>query len=237
MTTQGRSAASVAREVGLSPRAFGARLAGRVRPLTSEIGRLARLLDMPVEDLVGPPPARPTGPALELLTERDRQVYAATHDLGAGPALAPDQVDAYVGEVLGGRWWSDWAADVERVEVDHRPEAGPDEPAWHEASLRPTGVLHILHIPGWAGRPLTVLHELAHVAAQPILWAKPHGPQFLRLWIDLVTDRMGRSTANELRSRLRAAGLGLASRPAVAAGLAKGREEMGRLLGGGGGGR
>lgn len=235
MEVQGRRASVLAGELGLSPRAFSARLAGRVRPLTTEIARLADLLGLPVQDLVGPSGGEGSGPALELLTERDRRVYAATRDLAGGEALDPGEVRAYVEEVLESGWWQRWVPGVGAVQVEDLPGADPDTPAWHEATLTAAGVTHVLHIPPWAARPLTILHELAHVAAHPLLWAKPHGPQFLRLWVDLVGDRMGRRPAGQLRGALREAALGLDGRPAVASGLARGREELERLLGSGGG--
>jgi len=232
---QGLSTADVAGQLGLSPRAWRARLSGRVRPLTSEIIRVGRMLDLSAGALMSAE-VGPAGPDLELLTERDRMVYRASGALEGGAELSGvEEVSGFVNSVLTGDWWQRWAPGVSEVGLDPQPGAGQAAPAWHEPVLSEAGVSHILHLPPWSRRPLTVLHELAHVAAQPILWAKPHGPQWARLWVDLVASVMGRPSAQQLRAALRAEGIGLARPGQVAAELRRGHAELERLLGMGGG--
>lgn len=251
---KGFAVSDLAAALGLSERSLRDRLSGRTRPLTTEVVRLARLLDLPLERLTAGDGA-PSGPDLELLTDRDRRVYRAAAGLDGGEPM-PDRsaIQAYVERVLSGPWWERWGSGVTEVRVVDEGRGGPEAepsgktgrdepeasparsvadgiPAWHEAVIGGTGVTHVLHIPAWARRPLTVLHELAHVAAQPILWAQPHGPQFIRLWVDLVAEELGRVPATALRAALKAEGLGLASIVAVEAQLTRGREEVLRLLG------
>ena len=228
---RGLSTTEVAGRLGLSPSAWRARLSGRVRPLTSELIRLGRILDLSAGDLMAAEVC-PAGPDLELLTERDRKVYRASEALDTGAELAGvEEVSAFVGSVMAGPWWRTWAPDVTEVGLDPSPGADQTAPAWHEPRLSEAGVSHVIHLPAWSRRPLTVLHELAHVAAQPILWAKPHGPQWARLWVDLVGSVMGRPSAQQLRAALRAEGIGLARIGQVAADLRRGHTELQRLLG------
>jgi len=91
-------------------------------------------------------------------------------------------------------------------------------------------VRHTLHLPPWSWRPVTILHELAHVAAQPILWARPHGPQFVRLWVDAVAAIAGAESARRLRGALGAEGIGWSTRTRVAADRERGLVELGHLL-------
>ncbi|MHB1444907.1 MAG: hypothetical protein ACYCTI_03485 [Acidimicrobiales bacterium] len=232
---RGLSNAEVAGQLGLSPRAWRVRLSGRVRPLTSEIIRVGRMLDLSAGELMAAE-VGPAGPDLELLTERDRKIYRASGALDGGVELpGVEEVSGFVNSVIAGDWWCRWAPGVTEVGVDPTPGPGPTAPAWHEPRLSEAGVSHIIHLPPWSRCPLTILHELAHVAAQPILWAKPHGPQWVRLWVDLVASVMGRPAAQQLRGALRAEGIGVARPGRVAADLRRGHIELERLLGMGGG--
>jgi putative metallohydrolase (TIGR04338 family) len=235
MTDRGLSHAEVAAALGLRAEAWRRRRTGGVRPLTGEFIRLASLLDLPVDQLLAGRPG-PTGPDLELLTERDRGVYRSAGVVEAGPSMASvEEVGAFVEWVLTGPWWAGWAPEVAAVAVEATVGRGEQTPAWHQAELGPGKVTHTLHLPPWAWRPVTVLHELAHVAAQPILWARPHGPQFVRLWLDGVSETLGRVPAGRLRGALRREGIGWAGRARVASEREKGLMEMGHLLGDGAG--
>ena len=206
-----------------------------MRPLTSELIRVGRILDLSAGELLATD-VGPVGPDLELLTERDRRVYRASQAVDTGAELAgAEEVSAFVEAVIAGPWWRTWAPKVTEVGLDPSPGADQTAPAWHEPRLSEAGVFHVLHLPPWSRRPLTILHELAHVAAQPILWAKPHGPQWARLWVDLVGSVMGRPAARQLRAALGGEGVGLAGPSRVAAELCRGQAELERLLGIGGG--
>jgi putative metallohydrolase (TIGR04338 family) len=231
MEERGLTLAEVAGEVGLSPRALGARLAGRVRPFTAEVGRMAEVLQMRPEELVAAGPPRRTGPDLELLTARDRKVYAAAGRVPAGRALRTvAATQAFVDVVLAGEWWIRACPDTRSVTVrGGRRTAGA--PAWHESIIGPVGMTHVLHLPTWARRPLVVLHELAHVVVEPILWAKPHGPQFARAWVDLTAAVIDAETAGRLTAELRQEGISLAARSAVARDRQRGLAALDGMLG------
>lgn len=227
---RGLSQAQVAAALDLSPEAWRRRRRGKVRPLTGEFARLADLLDVPLAALLAGRPG-PSGPDLELLTERDRAVYRAAGLAGVGPALSSlGDVRRYVAEVLAEPWWVRWVPEVPIVAVEETLGRGEQTPAWHQAEVGKDAIRHTLHLPPWSWRPLTVLHELAHVAAQPILWARPHGPQFVRLWVDLVSATAGRDSARRLRGALGAEGIGWATRARVAAERERGLAELGHLL-------
>lgn len=234
MGRQGLSRADMAVRVGLTPRALADRLAGRVRPLTSEIGAMAAVLELPPDALVT---ARPPGwevrrrPDVELLTARDRRVYAAAARLPPGPSLRTvGGVQAYVDEVLARPWWRALCPETSAVVVRGGGRE-PGAPAWHESSFEAEGLSHVLHMPRWSRRPLIVLHELAHVAVEPILWARPHGPQFVRAWIDLVGDMIGADTGRRLAAELQLARVRPASRPALVRDRQRGLAAVAGMLG------
>ena len=208
MQRRGVGTVEMAGLIGLSPRALSERLAGRVRPLTSEMGALAAALEVPLEALVG---ARPLGwevrrgPDVELLTARDRRVYAAAARVPSGaPLRTVSGVQSYVDALLARPSWRSLCPETSAVRVTGGGGGGVGAPAWHESWIEAEGLSHVLHMPRWSRRPLTVLHELAHVVVEPILWARPHGPQFVRAWVDLVTEMMGAPTARALTAQLRA---------------------------------
>jgi putative metallohydrolase (TIGR04338 family) len=222
--------AEVAAALELAPEAWRRRRSGTVRPLTGEFARLAGLLDLSLADLLAGRPG-PTGPDLELLTERDRGVYRAAGLVDVGPPMASlEAVRRYVADVLAGPWWARWAPEVRSVAVEETVGQGEQTPAWHQAEVGAGEVRHTLHLPPWSWRPLTVLHELAHVAAQPILWARPHGPQFVRLWVDAVAAAAGSEPARRLRAALGTEGIGWSARTRVAAERERGLAELGHLL-------
>lgn len=234
MQRQGVTPVEMAGLIGLSPRALSERLAGRVRPLTSEMGALAAALGLPLEALVG---ARPLGwevrrgPDVELLTARDRRVYAAAARVPSGAPLdTVSAVQAYVDSLLARPWWRSLCPETSTVRVTGGG-GGVGAPAWHESSIEAEGLSHVLHMPRWSRRPLTVLHELAHVVVEPILWARPHGPQFVRAWVDLVTEMMGTPTARALTAELRAERIRPGSRVGLLADRQRGRAALAEMLG------
>lgn len=230
MAERGLTHAEVAAALELGPEAWRRRRTGQVRPLTGEFARLAGRLDLPLADLLAGRPG-PSGPDLELLTERDRGVYRASGLVDIGPPLASlDEVRGYVADVLAGAWWARWAPEVGSVAVEETVGRGEQTPAWHQADLGDGEIRHTLHLPPWSWRPLTVLHELAHVVAQPILWARPHGPQFVRLWVDAVAATAGADPARRLRRALGTEGIGWSARTRVAAERERGLVELGHLL-------
>ena len=233
MAERGISREEAATALGLSRRALAARLAGRVRPYTGELVALAGLLQVGIADLVagaggpGGPGERPSPPDPARMTERDRRTYRAMARVNAGPALRSlSDTGRFVDDVIRSAWWAGRYPDLERVTVRGGPAGGP---AWHTA--RPGIAGAALHLPAWARRPLVVLHELAHVAAAPLLSAKAHGPQFARIWVDLVAEFMGRDTARQLAAELRREGLGVAGRAEVARARRAGLAELRRLTG------
>jgi putative metallohydrolase (TIGR04338 family) len=235
MRSRGVSTADMAALVGLSPRALSGRLAGRVRPLTSEMRALAAALELPLEALVG---ARPLGwevrrgPTVELLTGRDRRVYAAAGRVPSGaPLRTVTGVQSYVDSILGRPWWRTLCPETSAVRVTGGGGGGTGAPAWHESSIEPEGLSHVLHMPRWSRRPLTVLHELAHVVVEPILWARPHGPQFVRAWIDLVTEMMGPDRARALTGELRIERIRPGSRVGLLADRQRGLAALAEMLG------
>ncbi len=241
ISERGLRRAEVADALGLSPRGLADRLAGRTRPFTGELKALARLLGMEVAELLAAQldaPGRPAPPDLALLTDRDRRTYQAQSRVPLGPALGTVRAtQAYVDDTLAGDWWASWAPEVTEVVVDGCGRATHEVPAWHSRVADGDGHRYAVHLPRWARRPVVVLHELAHVAAGPLLAARAHGPQFARLWVDLVAERMGPEAAARLAGELRAEGLGLAARAEVARARRQGRREMARLMGRGVGGR
>lgn len=230
MAERGLTHTEVAAALELAPEAWRRRRTGRVRPLTGEFARLADLLDLALADLLAGRPG-PSGPDLELLTERDRGVYRAAGLADVGPLLGTlPEVRRYVSDVLAGPWWARWAPEVRSVAVEETVGRGEQTPAWHQAEVGQGEVRHTLHLPPWSWRPLTLLHELAHVAAQPILWARPHGPQFVRLWVDAVAATVGPEPGRRLRAALGAEGIGWSARSRVAAERERGLAELGHLL-------
>ena len=235
MQRQGLGRGEMAALIGLSPRALSERLAGRVRPLTSEIGALAAALQLPLEALVG---ARPLGwevrrrPDIELLTARDRRVYAAAGRVPGGQSLRTvSAVQSYVDSLLARPWWRSLCPETSRVRVTGGGGGDVGSPAWHESSIEPEGLSHVLHMPPWSRRPLTVLHELAHVVVEPILWARPHGPQFVRAWIDLVAEMMGPGAARTLTSELRHERIRPGTRVGLVADRQRGLAALAEMLG------
>ena len=234
MRRQGVSTVEVAALIGLSPRALSGRLAGRVRPLTSEMAALAAALEVPLEALVG---ARPLGwevrrgPDVELLTARDRRVYAAAARVPSGaPLRTVSGVQSYVDALLARPWWRSLCPETSAVRITGGG-GGVGAPAWHESSIEAEGLSHVLHMPRWSRRPLTVLHELAHVVVEPILWARPHGPQFVRAWVDLVTEMMGAATARALTAELRGERIRPGSRVGLLADRQRGLAALAEMLG------
>ena len=221
---RGLTRAEVAAALGLSRRALRDRLAGRVRPYTGELSALAGLLGVPATDLLagadGPPPAG-------RLTDRDVRTYEAMEAVAPGdrfPTLAATAT--FVDSVVGSPWWRGQQTGVAVVRVLGAPR---ESPAWHSVEPGADGPVAVLHLPAWSRRPLVVLHELAHVAARPLLSVKAHGPQFARLWVDLVDGFMGPAAGRALRAALRSRRLGLAPRPQLAAARRRGAAAMSRL--------
>ena len=234
MQSIGLTRDELAQRVGLTRRALSDRLSGRVRPLTSEMATIASSLDVPAEELltartVGLPRRR--SPDIELLTARDRKVYAAAASVPAGPSMrSVGAVQAYVDEVMARPWWRRSCPETSHVRVVGGGR-GARRPAWHESSFEPEGLSHVLHLPPWARRPLTVLHELAHVAVEPILWARPHGPQFVRAWLDLVDDTIGSETSQRLQAELAVRKIRPATRPSLARDRQRGLAAVAEMLG------
>ncbi|HZU71879.1 MAG TPA: helix-turn-helix domain-containing protein [Acidimicrobiales bacterium] len=232
MDERGIDVAGAAAAVGLSRRALADRLSGRTRPLTGELISLAQVLDVPIGVLLGPVAhRRRRPPAPSLITARDRRLYRAAAQVDPGPSLRTvAATQSYVHAVVASSWWSQTCSSSRSVLVCGCGGGSADSPAWHAAELTSGGLEHRIHLPRWARRPLTVLHEMAHVAAEPIVWARPHGPQFVRLWVDLVDEFLGEPQSSRLRAALRNEGVSLASRHQVTADRNLGLAELGRLL-------
>ena len=235
MQRRGVGTADMAALIGLSRRALADRLAGRVRPLTSEMRALAAALELPLDALVG---ARPLGwevrrgPTVELLTARDRRVYVAAGRVPDGaPLRTVAGVQSYVDALLARPWWRARCPETSAVRVTGGGGGGVGSPAWHESSIEPEGLSHVLHMPRWSRRPMTVLHELAHVVVEPILWARPHGPQFVRAWVDLVAETMGPAASRALTSELRTERIRPGSRVGLLRDRQRGLAALAEMLG------
>jgi len=234
MQAAGMTREELATSVGLTTRALNDRLSGRVRPLTSDISGIAATLDLATDQLVT---ARPDGwprrrePDVSLLTARDRNVYAAAANVVPGPPMRTvGEVQSYVDGVMARPWWRRSCPETSYVRVAGGGR-GRHPPAWHESAFEAEGLSHVLHVPRWARRPLTVLHELAHVAVEPILWARPHGPQFVRAWLDLVGESMEPDAAQRLAVELAARRIRPASRARLARDRQRGLAAVAEMLG------
>jgi putative metallohydrolase (TIGR04338 family) len=112
-----------------------------------------------------------------------QRLYDAEASINPGHGFASlATVQAYVDRILATAWWQTCFPTVQRVVIDpgsRRKWAG----AW---KTKEGGTIYLP--PGTQG-PLSVLHELAHLA-QPRRSAF-HGPEFAGIYLALVRNRMG----------------------------------------------
>ncbi len=109
-------------------------------------------------------------------------------------------------------WWSTRYPEVEVITI----VGGPRNRGAVASSAGATrcGVsrqAHEIELPPWSRCELVLLHEVAHCVGPKLVRAgrnglgvlPEHGPEFARVWIDLVDEFMSPSTAQTLHSNLR----------------------------------
>jgi putative metallohydrolase (TIGR04338 family) len=118
-------------------------------------------------------------------------VYAAEDALQeAGPRFKRlKDVQSYVDGVCASQWWQQ-RFELRSVEVRGSPQKGV---AYADKKR--------IHLPYWGRKPIVVLHELAHLV-QPEE-TKAHGPEYVRLYCDLVREFMGQEVFSSLLAGLR----------------------------------
>jgi len=128
---------------------------------------------------------------LEQSDAHAKAVYAAEDSLGQMGQEFSRIKDAqrYVDEVCASAWWRQRFARLGAVEVRGNGEA-------RDAYAKNGKV----HLPRWGRKQAVVLHEMAHLV-QPDN-SKPHGPEYLRLYCDMVGEFMGAQAALALAKAL-----------------------------------
>jgi putative metallohydrolase (TIGR04338 family) len=211
MIARAVSRAEAAGALGISVRSLTDRLEGRVRPLTSELERLAGLLGELPARLLSPPDVAVRSPLIATLPDEDLKVYRAGAALRGEPSLVTVvATQRFVEATLSSTWWKTHCPDITAVVVRGCGHAGANSPAWHTWAPGPAGGAHTVNLPRWARRPSIVLHELAHAAVAPLQLRAPHGRMFARAWVELVAEHVGADKALVLRRALRDEGVGLA---------------------------
>ena len=141
---------------------------------------------------------------------RDNQrskIYAAEHAAfdGKFPCdelhnLSVAQCQAFVDRVTHSSWWAKRYGKTCDVEV--RPGK-----ARRHASASPK--LMVTWLPRWSRKPWVMLHELAHIAVDEILFNKYsgfgeipawHGPEFAKEYLALIKRFIGNDEAAALRA-------------------------------------
>lgn len=128
--------------------------------------------------------------------EGHQHMRFACHLMAEPPLKQLADLRAFVERLHSSPWWRQRFGGHYRIDVRDgrgRQAAG----GWR----RPNGT-GVVTLPRWARNRLTVLHELAH-AVQP-RGSASHGPEFCRLYLDLVRRWMGPEFARRLRTGMRA---------------------------------
>jgi putative metallohydrolase (TIGR04338 family) len=95
---------------------------------------------------------------------------------------------AYVDELLTSPWWQRQFPSVRSVVLfDHEGKYALAHKGVHGGAIQ---------LPRWARTPLTLLHELAHLASPPTTIG--HGPVYAGIYLLLVQHYMGEGVALQL---------------------------------------
>jgi putative metallohydrolase (TIGR04338 family) len=167
------------------------------RPRSSILQKLADAFAgtlFPLADVVAAP-ARPK--AASRRPPRDSQrsrLYDAERALRGGRRFVTvDECQAYVDGVLASEWWRSRFPRVRAIRVTDgrgRRHAG----AFVESAR--------IALPKWARTERVLLHEIAHHAAPRA--AAAHGPEFARIYVELVREFRGEKPARRLLAALHA---------------------------------
>lgn len=118
----------------------------------------------------------------------DSEREAFTYEAPVFGDLAETQ--GFVDEVVGSRWWvGRYAAPVVVTVEDGRGRRRGGASGSH------------ISLPRWTRMKWYALHELAHLVTSPMV--APHGPEFCREYLALVSRWLGREAATTLRASMR----------------------------------
>lgn len=118
-----------------------------------------------------------------------------------GPPLPLPEVRRWVARIERSRWWTGrfGRTTLEVLDGRGRRKAG----GW--SGWRPG-----ITLPRWSRTRPIVLHEIAHAVQPPGTAA--HGPEFCRLYLDLVGRWIGPEAAATLRQSMRQGGVRVSTR-------------------------
>lgn len=108
------------------------------------------------------------------------------------------EIQSYVDGILRTRWWKFRYPTAITVIVEEGNSSLFAFSWWEETDR--------LSLPRWSWREIYVLHELAHVGARHLegcldeqgVWAD-HGIEFIRIYLDLITYKMGRDYSRQFK--------------------------------------
>ena len=98
----------------------------------------------------------------------------------------------YVDTVCASRWWRQYFAATDKITVKRTRS--------RKAAYIKVGSTDI-YLPLWGRKQMVVLHEMTHLV-QPD-GSQSHGPEYTRLYCDLVREEMGCEIADRLMAGLR----------------------------------
>lgn len=141
------------------------------------------------------------------MSPRDSQrsrVYKAQGHVGHGNRLETTaEIQSWVDKITSSRWWRSRYPWIKRVKI--LPGRGCRKAlAINGVYLeeRKQGFDAVIKLPKWARTPLTILHELTHIAIEPARDGA-HGREFCRNYLTMVERWMGQETCQELRKAFR----------------------------------
>jgi putative metallohydrolase (TIGR04338 family) len=136
------------------------------------------------------------------------KVYVAETDAGLGQRiLKVDEIQAWIDQITGTRWWRS-RCYIEKLRVfdgrGTRKAYGGYFGLWHSGK-RGWGI----SMPRWSRYQLYILHELAHILIDQVrdTTVPHHGREFCRHLLALVGRWMGRDHVRLLRAAFRARGV------------------------------
>lgn len=135
--------------------------------------------------------------------ERGRLGEPSVH---APPTMTMTEIRRWVGRLTRSSWWRRRFPGCRYIAVR-------DGRGRRSAAGQNCGHFGVIKLPRWARNPLVVLHEVAH-AVQPRRTAA-HGPEFARIYLDLVRRWIGPRTAVRLNTAMRRERVLLAPRHAA----------------------
>ncbi len=168
------------------------------RPRSSILRKLADAFAgtlFPLADVIVGPPRPTTTPRRRPPRDSQRsRLYDAERALRGGRRFVTvEECQAYVDGVLASEWWRSRFPRVRAIRVTDgrgRRHAG----AFVESAR--------IALPKWARTERVLLHEIAHHAAPRA--AAAHGPEFARIYVELVREFRGEKPARRLLAALHA---------------------------------